>query len=300
MKPLDLLRKAHTRGAPLALGLSGGPDSMALFELLLHHRDARPFELHVIHVDHGWRKESAEEAEALAELSAKHHCPFHLRLLEKTSEKDLENRARQERLAFFCEVVQSTGAEALCLAHHGDDLAETVLKRLFEGAPLERLGAFGFESQIGDLRIWRPLIGLSKADITAIGFDDATNRDQRFLRARMRLNLIPEIERHFGKGVQSALQRLSKRARNLDAYLAKRCALWLGAKSLPLEIDFKGAEPLEIEYVLSRRADLPANLREELSYILASKEKHRSFDVGQKKILAHAGVLLIRELHCVR
>lgn len=279
----------------MALGLSGGPDSMTLLELLLHHRDRAPFELHLIHIDHGWREESAVEAQALEKLSLKHQCTFHFQRLNGAAVRDVENAARQERFAFFKEVMKKTGAEALCLAHHGDDLAETVLKRLFEGAPLERLGAFGFETKVDGLRIWRPLICLSKQEISAIGFDDATNRDRRFLRARMRLDLIPEIERHFGKGIRTALQRLSKRAHSLDAYLKKRCERWLGKKSLPLEIDFTGAEPLEIEYVLSQRADVPANLREELSHILASKEKRRTFEVGKKKILAHSGLLSITE-----
>lgn len=269
---------------------------MALFELLLYYRDTNPFDLHVLHVDHGWREKSAEEARALEKLCAKHHCTFHLRRLNGPSKSDMENHARRERLAFFREVVKKTGAQALCLAHHSDDLAETVLKRLFEGAPIERLGAFRFESEVDGLRIWRPLISLSKQEIAAVGFDDVTNKDRRFLRARMRLDLIPEIERHFGKGVRTALQRLSKRAHHLDAYLKKRCALWLGDKTLPLEIDFAGAEPLEIEYVLSQRASLPANLREELSYILAEREKRRSFEVGRQKIIAHAGTLRISKV----
>jgi len=295
MRPLELLQRAHRNSQPLVLGLSGGPDSMALFEFLLHYQGMRPFELHVAHVDHGWRKESAKEAEFLKELCARHHCPFHLKRLRAAACSDIENSARSERLIFFEEIVKKTGAQALCLAHHSDDLAETVLKRIFETAPLERIGAFSFESRIGDLVIWRPLIHLSKGEIAAFGFDDATNRDRRFLRARLRQDLIPEIERHFGKGVRSALVRLSKRSHKLDAYLEKRCLAWLGEKKLPLGIDFTGAEVFEIEYVLSRRADLPANLREELSEELASLAANRFFDLGRKKIVVHKGSLLIAE-----
>lgn len=268
---------------------------MALFELLLHHQGLSPFELHIAHVDHGWRQESAQEAEFLKDLAEKRHCPFHLRRLRGAADRDIENTAREQRLAFFEEVVRETGAEALCLAHHSDDLVETVLKRLFESAPLERVGAFGFESRVNGLVIWRPLIHLSKQEISSYGFDDATNRDRRFLRARLRHDLLPEIEQHFGKGVRGALQRLSKRSHRLDSYLEKQCAPWLGDKRIPLGIDFTGADTVEIEYVLSRRADLPANLRETIAERLASMQRHCLFELGSKKVVVHGGAILITE-----
>ena len=192
----------HKRGRPLALALSGGPDSLALFHILLDYQKQSPFELHIIHIDHGWRKESHEEAQALERLAEEHALSFHLKRLTARSLRDAENQARLERLSFFKEVAEEVGTQAICLGHHRDDLAETVLKRIFEGAPIERIGGFSFETEMGSLILWRPLIHYSKQEIAAKGaFEDPTNRDKQLLRTRLREDILPSLEQQFGKRV---------------------------------------------------------------------------------------------------
>src|SRR5258708_5164832 len=116
---------------PLLLALSGGPDSMALFYQLLDLN--HPFQ--VAHVDHGWRAESSQEGAILEELCREKKIALHLRKL-KLEGANLEDLSRKARLLFFQEVCSKEKLEGVLLAHHADDQAETVLKRVLEGASL--------------------------------------------------------------------------------------------------------------------------------------------------------------------
>src|SRR5207253_3170738 len=86
---------------PLLLGFSGGGDSLALLHLLLECRRFIPFDLHLAHIDHGWRQESEEQAAFLGQYAQKLALPFHLHTLKKKlSLKNREAEAREERLKF--------------------------------------------------------------------------------------------------------------------------------------------------------------------------------------------------------
>jgi len=97
----DFLSLHLEKGAKLLLGLSGGPDSMALLYFLLEARQTLDFSLHLAHIDHGWREESVREALALQNLAAQLKLPLYIHTLRDMSGSDLENRCREERLAFF-------------------------------------------------------------------------------------------------------------------------------------------------------------------------------------------------------
>lgn len=215
--------KHYQPGRPLLLGYSGGRDSELLFHLLLLLRKDRPFELHLAHVDHGWRKESADQAEGLKKKAKLFDCPFHLkRLSEKNSEED----ARKLRFSFFQTLFAFHGFQALLLAHHKNDVAETVFKRFLEGAHLPFLFGMEEKSVMGNISIWRPLLPISKKEILDYSrekklssIDDATNRDPSYLRARMRQELLPFLEKSFGKSILQNLYEASVRSSELKKYL---------------------------------------------------------------------------------
>lgn len=199
----------------LILGLSGGPDSMTLFHLLLDEKIV--FE--VAHVDHRWRKESAAQASELGELCQKHGIPFHLKVLQLKG-ANLEDRCRNERLAFFA----SLGSKVM-LGHHADDQAETVLKRIFEGARLTKFKGLAPYSKRGELEILRPLLGIPKKEILRwlhergmTYFEDETNRDPKYLRSRMREELLPTLSKAFGKEIAPSLCRIGKLAAELEEF----------------------------------------------------------------------------------
>ncbi len=211
----------------LILGLSGGVDSLCLFYLL---RENCSFysTLHIAHVDHGWRKESAAEAATLEELARRHGLPFHLHVIDKRRLKgNLEDACRNERMRFFLDLAKHFKAQAIVLGHHADDQAETVLKRLLEGSSC--MSAYGMRSAVQreGVPIWRPLLQSPKSDIVSAmaehgrkWIEDPTNDDQNFLRARMRRSLIPLLSEEFGKNILSPLCRIGSELEEIADYLA--------------------------------------------------------------------------------
>lgn len=215
--------KRHHRGGKLLLALSGGPDSLALFHLLLKHKRCAPLEFSCAHVNHQFRKESGSEEDSLKRLCVEKGVPLHIKRIESPIKGNLEEGARMFRLDFFKSLV---GFEALLLGHQADDLAETCLKRLFEGAHLSSIGGMKDVDELMGLKVWRPLLPFPKKEITQwldneghTPFIDQMNFDRAYLRARMRLDLIPSLKEQFGKEITSTLGRISQESYQLKELL---------------------------------------------------------------------------------
>lgn len=217
---------AHWDGkSPLLLGYSGGPDSKALLYAML---EAGCQTLHLAHVDHGWRPESAQEALKLEEEAKILGLPFHsIRL--NPSEKNKEAVSREARLSFFRSLFDIYPFQALLLAHQAGDVAETALKRMLEGAHLPFLGGMEPMGKLHGMSIWRPLFSTKKEEVLAFlekknlrPLSDSTNFDPAFLRARMRIEILPLLAKSFGKEISDNLLLLAERASELKAYLEKK------------------------------------------------------------------------------
>lgn len=231
-KVKEFLRKYYLTEAPLLLGFSGGPDSVALLYLLLECKRFFPdLDLHLAHVDHGWRSESAAQASKLRDFAHLLNLPFHQGTLPKPEENEsnLEAKARESRLRFFKDLYFQCGCQALLLGHHKNDQAETVLKRIFEGASLVSLGGLRAVSELYGMHIWRPLLNVSKQEIHhwleekgLQSLDDPTNRDPKFLRSRMRTHIFSRIESSFGKQIHGNLCYLADSSSELKAYFDRR------------------------------------------------------------------------------
>lgn len=211
----------------LLVGFSGGPDSLALLHLLVEVQRRLPIKISLAHVDHGWRPESAHEASEIARMADRLGIKLHLKSLDPlTLVGNLEAACRDERLRFFSALSRDFGYDAVLLGHHADDQAETVLKRICEGASLTTLGGIPEESVIGAMKIWRPLLKITKKQILQmlkgadlIGFHDKTNDDLRYLRARLRKVGFPELEDVFGKEVSKNLCLLAEESRDIRNHL---------------------------------------------------------------------------------
>lgn len=217
---------------PVIIALSGGPDSLCLFSLLVKYRERNPLNIHIAHIDHAWREESQEEARQLQDLAEKLQIPFHCRRLGKLI-GNLELKSREERLLFYSEIVLKHDCQAVLLGHHADDQAETILKRIFEASNLTQLTGMEevsfYPGVFGGFTIWRPLLGVSKSDLENYlkdhalqGFQDSTNLDTRFLRARLRSLLLPQLAEQFGKEINNSLCRLGKEAQELKNYFDQK------------------------------------------------------------------------------
>ncbi|MDN3720773.1 tRNA lysidine(34) synthetase TilS [Roseibium salinum] len=155
----------------------------------------------VLCVDHGLRPESAAEAEFVAGAAAEHGLSC--RILRWTGEKpasNIQDEARRARYRLFADHMAQSGAEALVLAHHMDDQAETFLDRLTRGSGLSGLSAMAADEPHGPqgLRLLRPFLNLRKerleASLRERGLSwclDPSNQDPKYKRSRLRKNHLP-------------------------------------------------------------------------------------------------------------
>lgn len=304
----NFLKQHHNPSISILLGLSGGPDSLCLFYLL--KKLGITFE--VAHVDHGWRNESAEEALALSLICQKYAIPFHLRRLEPSLLKgNLEESCRLERLDFFRSLCKKHGFQAIVTGHHADDLAETVLKRFFEGASLSNLSGMSFVSEYNGLSIWRPFLNCRKTEIQdwiesqgVKAFFDTTNIDEKYLRSRCRSSIFPLLSQKFGKEIFPNLARISKESHNLHAYLNRKIAPFQSSiheSDLGLLLDLSEnipTEVIEIQHLL-RQVFLRMSIKyshaciEKVAEQLLSSVANKRFEISNRVLFIDRGCLFI-------
>ncbi|MEN9654822.1 MAG: tRNA(Ile)-lysidine synthase [Chlamydiota bacterium] len=285
------------QASPLLLGYSGGPDSKALLYALL---EAGCSTLHLAHFDHGWRPESQDEQRAVEREAEELRLPLYTGKTDNTNARD-ENSARQARWKFFEHVYNQAPFQALLLAHHADDQAETVLKRVFEGAQL--ISCIGMRPwvQKGSMTVWRPLVSTPRLDLVAYleaknlcGFDDASNRDPRYLRSRCKSHLIPTLAAHFGKEIDLNLCLLAERCTELKEYLDERI------QSIPttttergIQGDLSAAHPLEQKHWLLQQISLPRRLLKIVLTWVKDKECNKEINWQMTCIRVQNGVVFV-------
>lgn len=180
--------------ARVLVAVSGGPDSMALLDVLARRGADLGVSVVAHGVDHGLRAEAAAELDPAAALARARDVPFGRTRVSVARGGNLQARAREARWAALRAAARDAKARFIATAHHADDRAETVLLRVLRGAGPPGLGVL--PPRDGDAI--RPLIRARRADVEAHvarrGLhvaDDPSNRDPRFLRARVRAELLP-------------------------------------------------------------------------------------------------------------
>lgn len=184
------LSRLNPDGRRIGLAVSGGPDSMAM---LLLAQQAIPGEFAVATVNHGLRSEAADECALVARACAERFTACDV-LTVSLGEGNVQQEARLARYAALKEWAELRGLCAVATAHHADDQAETLLMRLNRGSGVAGLAGVREESDIGGLRVIRPLLDFRRAELAEVVRDIATvsdpsNFDPRFDRVRMRQNL---------------------------------------------------------------------------------------------------------------
>ena len=189
----------------LGLAVSGGADSTALLAALADLRDALGFRAVVLHVDHGLRPDSHDDARFVADLAARFGLPCRtLRArIRRRPRESLEMAARRTRLAFFARMTRALGLDAIATGHHADDVAETFIMRMARGAGPEGLAGLKPVSHVDSITFIRPLLGLRDADLRTYlrrrGLtwrEDSTNADTSILRNKVRHVILPFLREH--------------------------------------------------------------------------------------------------------
>ncbi|MFC1811170.1 tRNA lysidine(34) synthetase TilS [Thermodesulfobacteriota bacterium] len=216
------------------IGVSGGPDSVALLHILLVLAPRFSIRLGVAHLNHGLRpKVSDKEAEFVASLASEVNLPCYIekadvRKYQIEKRISLAEAARRVRYKFYDRVAQRNGFNRIALGHHCDDNAELVLMNLMRGS-----GPVGLSGipPVREERIVRPLIRLTRPDI--IDFlnnkglkyvSDESNREVRYLRNRIRHRLIPAIKADYNPSIVKTLNRLASILRSEEEWSEKRIA----------------------------------------------------------------------------
>ena len=183
----------------LIIGCSAGPDSMALLHMI---KESTNNKIVCAHINHNVRKESIEEEEYLKEYCNNNNIIFESITLSKFTENNFENEARKKRYAFYKKIINKYHAKYLFLAHHGDDLIETIIMKINRGSNLEGYAGIKEISKKDDYYIVRPLLKYTKEDLIKYNknhnikyYIDKTNNDTNYTRNRIRKNILPVLKK---------------------------------------------------------------------------------------------------------
>ena len=199
---IKFIRESIPSGSTLVVGVSGGPDSMCLLNLLLELKEERRYNIVVAHINHGLREESDEEYEYVKKFSSDHNLLFEGIKLGEFDTNSIENEAREKRYSFYEDILKKHKSKYLLLAHHGDDLVETILMRLTRGSTLDGYSGFNKISKRDNYSIIRPLVFYTKDEIMEYLEEkhieyriDKTNYDKKYTRNRYRLDILPVLKK---------------------------------------------------------------------------------------------------------
>jgi tRNA(Ile)-lysidine synthase len=228
-------------GERIGVAVSGGADSVALLTLLLELREKLGVVLSVVHFNHQLRGRASDADEKfVAKLAERHDLPFLVEREDighksKRERANLEDAARRARYAFFERLTHEKQVDKIAVAHTADDQAETVLAHILRGTGLA--GLAGIHPEIGC--VFRPLLGFRRHELRTYlrrrrqrWQEDATNRDTKRTRARIRLKLMPLLETQFQPAVVEHLCQLAALAHEDNSWLesSAELRLFLNAK----------------------------------------------------------------------
>lgn len=299
-------------GDTVVVGVSAGPDSMALLHLLLALAARLRLKLIAAYADHGLRPgETAAEARLVRETAAAHGMACEIEVLPvreqaKAQGLSLEHAGRELRYRFLRQVAARYGATRIAVGHTADDQAEELLLRLIRGTG--RKGLSGMASRAGDLV--RPLLTIPKAELLRYLHDqgiasctDSSNADRRYLRNRVRLDLLPWLESRCNPGVRQTLRQTAALLQDEETLLEELTATaWEGVAAVggvELRLSLPGllAQPKAIQRRLLEKAVVHCGsapsyrLIEQLLRLTAATEPGRLHLAGGLRVWRHGGAL---------
>ncbi|MDR2550287.1 MAG: tRNA lysidine(34) synthetase TilS [Desulfobulbus sp.] len=283
----DIVRAAlPVGGSRLLLGVSGGADSMALLQVLAALQNDLSCTLVAAYIDHGLRPgETPDEWSCVRKAAALlgiecARLSVDVGAIAAAERLSLEHAAREARYRAFAELAGQWSTDLLAVAHTADDQAEEILLRLFRGGGGKALAGMRMRSG----HIVRPLLGVRKRELLAyladkgVGFcHDSSNDDRRFLRNRVRLDLLPLLESAYDPGVRAALLKTAANLGEDEDLLESLLAEQWAAAVEPYSPDADGPGACRLDRAAFRRLHpaLQRRLLERLLWQLGTPARYR-------------------------
>ena len=256
-KVLETIKKYNLieDGDKIVIGVSGGPDSIALLNVLIEIKKDNiiNFDIEVCHINHMIREEANDDEEYVFEFCKKHSIEFYAKRIEiekiaKESKIGTEEAGRNARYDFFDEILEKTSSNKIATAHTANDNAETVLMNIIRGSGTS--GLKGIEAKRDN--IIRPLIECARSEIEKYCEEnkldpriDKTNFENIYTRNKIRNMLIPYIKENFNPNIIESINRLSDLSKQENNYLEEKTEetyekILITAKNDEIILDLKG------------------------------------------------------------
>lgn len=242
-------------GDRIVLGVSGGPDSICMLDILHKISGKIGFEIFVAHVNHGLRENAVIDEEFVKEFCEKIQVPVFVKHanvaeLAKKQKRGLEETGRFVRYEFFDEVMKQTGSNKVAIAHNSNDNAETIIMNILRGTGAK--GLAGIEKKSG--KYIRPLIETRRLEIEEYlkekgiqARHDESNDDNTYTRNKIRNVVLPYIEKEFNPNIITSLERMSDIIKEQEEFLQNQTAevyekLIIDEKNIEADFENNNAE----------------------------------------------------------
>lgn len=229
-KVIDTIKRYNLiqSGDKLVLGVSGGPDSISMLNILNEIKEEWQFQIYVAHINHMIRKEADDDEIYVQQYCEKNNIPFFVKRVNVQEIANIEKIGTEEagrniRYEFFEEILQKVGANRIAIAHNKNDKIETIVMNLLRGSGLS--GLKGIEP-IREQKIIRPLIECERKEIERYCEQyklepriDKTNFENDYTRNKIRNIVIPYIKNEFNPNIIETMDRLSQVATEESNYI---------------------------------------------------------------------------------
>ena len=231
-KVLETIKKYNLieKGDKIVLGVSGGPDSITMLDILKQLREELVFEIVVAHINHMIREEAIEDEKYVQEYCKKNNIECYIKRIDvekiaNTKKIGTEEAGRKVRYEVFEEILQKTGSNKIGIAHNKNDKIETIIMHILRGSGIS--GLKGIEPK-RDNKYIRPLIECERSEIEQYCEEnklepriDKTNFENEYTRNKIRNIVIPYIKKEFNPNIIETMNRLSELITEEDNYLEK-------------------------------------------------------------------------------
>lgn len=233
-KVLETIKKYNLieDGDKIVLGVSGGPDSISMLDILneIKNENVIKFEIIVAHINHMIRKEAIDDEKYVQEYCKKNNIECYIKRIDvikiaNNNKIGTEEAGRKVRYDFFEEILRTTNSNKISIAHNINDKVETIIMHILRGSGLS--GLKGIEP-IRENKYIRPLIECERCEIEQYCEQkhlnpkiDKTNFENEYTRNKIRNVVIPYIKKEFNPNIIQTINRLSKVVKEENDYIEK-------------------------------------------------------------------------------